>query len=54
MRLDEVVQTAERRAIHAALRKWKGNRTRAAVELGISVGSLYRKLRKERGCDSGK
>ncbi len=42
--LAECVAQAERRALQHALRACKGNRRRAAVELGISRASLYSKL----------
>jgi DNA-binding NtrC family response regulator len=42
--LAESVAQAERRALQHALRACKGNRRRAAVELGISRASLYSKL----------
>ncbi|MBC8648492.1 PAS domain-containing protein [Pseudomonas sp. MTM4] len=42
--LAESIAQAERRALQHALRTCKGNRRRAAVELGISRASLYSKL----------
>ena len=42
--LAESIAQAERRALQTALLACKGNRRRAAVELGISRASLYSKL----------
>ncbi len=39
----------ERRAILAALERHRGNRTKAARELGISLHTLRRKLKTYRG-----
>ena len=43
-RLAESIAQAERRALQTALLACKGNRRRAATELGISRASLYSKL----------
>lgn len=43
--LDQVVRQAERAAIEAALQASGGCRTQAAQQLGVSVSTLYRKLR---------
>ena len=43
-RLAESIAQAERRALQSALLACKGNRRRAATELGISRASLYSKL----------
>ena len=43
-RLSDIVRTAERVAIAEALLSCGGNRTRAAVQLGISRTSLYEKV----------
>jgi transcriptional regulator of acetoin/glycerol metabolism len=40
--LDEVRERAEREAIRAALERTGGNMQRAAKELGIARGTLYR------------
>lgn len=39
------IRAMEQRLIAAALRRTKGNRTRAAAELGIDASTLYRKCR---------
>ncbi|WP_281428693.1 sigma-54-dependent Fis family transcriptional regulator [Nonomuraea guangzhouensis] len=39
------IERAERTAIVTALAKWRGNRSRAAEELGIGRTTLYRKMR---------
>lgn len=39
------LRTMEQHLIEAALKRHKGNRTRAARELGIDVSTLYRKLK---------
>ncbi len=39
------LQTAERTLIEAALRAAAGNRRKAAVHLGISERTLYRKIK---------
>jgi two-component system response regulator HydG len=40
------LETMEERAIRAALEKYSGNVSRAAAELGLTRGSLYRRIRK--------
>ncbi|KIZ34761.1 helix-turn-helix domain-containing protein, partial [Stutzerimonas stutzeri] len=42
--LAQTIAQAERRALQSALAACKGNRRRAAMELGISRASLYSKL----------
>ena len=42
--LAQTLAQAERRALQSALAACKGNRRRAAMELGISRASLYSKL----------
>jgi DNA-binding NtrC family response regulator len=44
--LDETVEHAEREAIQNALRLWRGNKSRAAMELGITRKTLYRRMAK--------
>ena len=44
--LEEVVSMAEREAILAALRSCRGNKSKAAGELGITRKALYRRLAK--------
>jgi DNA-binding NtrC family response regulator len=39
------LQTAERTLIQSALRSCEGNRRKAAVKLGISERTLYRKIK---------
>lgn len=42
--LKQRVAEFEQRAVREALRKTKGNVCAAALELGVSVSSLYRKM----------
>jgi transcriptional regulator with GAF, ATPase, and Fis domain len=46
LRLGETVELAEREAILEALRAARGNKSRAAVELGVTRKSLYRRMAK--------
>ncbi|GAK02161.1 transcriptional regulator BkdR [Geomicrobium sp. JCM 19037] len=45
-RLDEIVQSAEKEAIQRALKIAGGDRSKAAIQLGIHLSSLYRKMTK--------
>ena len=44
--LKEVLDAAEKNAVELALRETEGNRTKAAVLLGISMRSLFYKIEK--------
>ncbi|HVR72683.1 MAG TPA: sigma-54-dependent Fis family transcriptional regulator [Planctomycetota bacterium] len=46
--LEEAVEAAERQAIVAALEMSRGNKSRAAIRLGITRKSLYRRMAKYR------
>jgi DNA-binding NtrC family response regulator len=41
----------ERARIEAALRRWRGNKTRAAAELGMARNTLREKMRQLAGTD---
>ena len=41
----ESLEDIERRAIERALAKWDGNRSKAAEELGISRGTIIKKIK---------
>ncbi len=47
--MEKAVAEAEKAAVHRALQETKGNRTKAAALLGISMRSLFYKLEKYRG-----